>query len=109
LSLDEEIEDVREHLGTDSNPSVSHSCRVYRNARYAVTPEQVERLSGVESSVCRLVLDDLVRAGFLRLRLEAGVVVRVGKARQETSAFIPVSRREQTPVRTAVSLCVALV
>jgi hypothetical protein len=32
-----------------------------------LTPEQVERLSGVGSSVCRLVLDDLVRAGFLSL------------------------------------------
>ena len=30
-----------------------------------LTPEQVERLSGVGSSVCRLVLDDLARAGFL--------------------------------------------
>jgi hypothetical protein len=30
-----------------------------------LTPEQVERLSGVVNSVCRLVLDDLVRAGFL--------------------------------------------
>jgi hypothetical protein len=30
-----------------------------------LTLRQVERLSGVGSSVCRLVLDDLVRAGFL--------------------------------------------
>ena len=30
-----------------------------------LTPEQVGRLSGVGSSVCRLVLDDLVRARFL--------------------------------------------
>jgi hypothetical protein len=30
-----------------------------------LTPEQVERLSGVNCSVCRLVLDDLVRAHFL--------------------------------------------
>ena len=28
-------------------------------------PEEVERLSGVESGVCKAVLDDLVRAGFL--------------------------------------------
>ena len=28
-----------------------------------LTPEQVERLSGVVNSVCRLVLDDPVRAG----------------------------------------------
>jgi hypothetical protein len=30
-----------------------------------LTPGQVERLSGVGGSICRLVLDDLVRAGFL--------------------------------------------
>ena len=28
-------------------------------------PDQVARLSGVDSAVCRLVLDDLVRAKFL--------------------------------------------
>jgi hypothetical protein len=33
-----------------------------------LTPVQVERLSGVEISVCRLVLDDLVRAQFLSVR-----------------------------------------
>jgi hypothetical protein len=32
-----------------------------------LTAEQVGRLSGVSVSVCRLVLDDLVRAGFLSL------------------------------------------
>jgi len=30
-----------------------------------LTPEQVERLSGVDCAVCRCVLDDLVRARFL--------------------------------------------
>ena len=30
-----------------------------------VTPEQVERLSGVDRAVCKCVLDDLVRAKFL--------------------------------------------
>jgi hypothetical protein len=30
-------------------------------------PEQVERLSGVERAICKVVLDDLVRAGFLRM------------------------------------------
>lgn len=30
-----------------------------------LTPEQVERLSGVERAVCKSVLDDLVRAKFL--------------------------------------------
>lgn len=31
-----------------------------------LTPEQVERLSGVDRAVCRCVLDDLVRARFLK-------------------------------------------
>jgi hypothetical protein len=35
-----------------------------------LTPEQVERLSGVVKSVCRLVLDDLVRAGFLSVGVD---------------------------------------
>ncbi len=30
-----------------------------------LTPEQVERLSGVDGAVCKSVLDDLVRARFL--------------------------------------------
>jgi len=30
-----------------------------------LTPQQVARLSGVSSAVCRTVLDDLTRAGFL--------------------------------------------
>jgi hypothetical protein len=32
-----------------------------------LTPAQVQRLSGVELSICTLVLDDLVRAQFLHL------------------------------------------
>jgi hypothetical protein len=32
-----------------------------------LTPPQVQRLSGVDGEVCRLVLDDLVRARFLRV------------------------------------------
>jgi hypothetical protein len=30
-----------------------------------LTPEQVERLSGVDRAICKCVLDDLVRAKFL--------------------------------------------
>jgi len=33
-----------------------------------LTPAQVQRLSGVDISVCRLVLDDLVRAQFLHMQ-----------------------------------------
>jgi hypothetical protein len=32
-----------------------------------LTPEQLERLSGVNRGVCKCVLDDLVRAKFLRV------------------------------------------
>ena len=32
-----------------------------------ITPEQVERLAGVDRSICQAVLDDLVRAGFLSI------------------------------------------
>lgn len=35
-----------------------------------LTATQVQRLSGVELSVCRLVLDDLVRARFLYVGLD---------------------------------------
>ena len=35
-----------------------------------LTPAQVERLSGVEASICALVLDDLVRAEFLDKALD---------------------------------------
>jgi hypothetical protein len=34
----------------------------------ALTPVQVQRLSGVEVHVCKIVLDDLTRARFLHLR-----------------------------------------
>jgi hypothetical protein len=32
-----------------------------------LTPAQVERLAGVDKTICKRVLDDLVRAGFLRM------------------------------------------
>jgi hypothetical protein len=32
-----------------------------------VTPDQVARLSGVDSAICKAVLDDLVRAEFLSI------------------------------------------
>ena len=34
----------------------------------ALTPVQVQRLSGVDGHVCKIVLDDLTRACFLHLR-----------------------------------------
>jgi hypothetical protein len=41
-------------------------------------PEQVERLSGVNRSVCTLVLDDLVRAQFLVLGRDGAYARRIG-------------------------------
>jgi hypothetical protein len=32
-----------------------------------LTPQQVQRLSGIDAAVCARVLDDLVRAKFLRV------------------------------------------
>jgi hypothetical protein len=40
-----------------------------------LTPEQVRRLSGVEASICDQVLEELVRAKFLRLGAD-GTFVR---------------------------------
>jgi hypothetical protein len=65
--------------------------------------QQVERLSGVDASICRLVLDDLVRARFLRaesdgtyLRTTADVVAD-GMSRSRAAHFeastAPSSRR----------------
>jgi hypothetical protein len=54
-----------------------------------LTPEQVERLSGVSRVTCKSVLDDLVRAGFLRhaangsyCRASDAVMSRANSARQ---------------------------
>jgi hypothetical protein len=44
-----------------------------------LTPEQVERLSSVDRAVCQCVLDDLVRARFLRA-LPNGSYSRVSDA-----------------------------
>ena len=39
-----------------------------------LTPEQVQRLSGIELSLCKQVLADLVRSNFLRLNSDATYV-----------------------------------
>jgi hypothetical protein len=44
-----------------------------------LTPQQVERLSGVERTICKRVLDDLVRAGFLRVSA-SGIYLRSSDA-----------------------------
>jgi hypothetical protein len=44
-----------------------------------LTPEQVQRLSGVDVLVCRIVLDDLVRAKFLRASPD-GTYVRASES-----------------------------
>ena len=44
-----------------------------------LTPQQIERLSGVEKTICKRVLDDLVRAGFLRVS-PSGIYLRSSDA-----------------------------
>jgi hypothetical protein len=56
-----------------------------------LTPEQVERLSGVGSSVCRRVLDDLVRAGFLAVGANGTY------ARSTGLALYPLAQRARSP------------
>jgi len=66
-----------------------------------LTPEQVQRLCGVESSVCRLVLDDLVRARFLRVGSDGSYTraaeggasrLRTAKAEWDPSRIVPAAR-----------------
>ena len=66
-----------------------------------LTPEQVQRLSGVDRSVCKLVLDDLVRAKFLCMRPDGsyarftdGDLSRLrAKAEENAIPVLPASRR----------------
>jgi hypothetical protein len=64
-----------------------------------LTPGQVERLSGVSSSVCRLVLDDLVRAGFLSLGAHGAYARSTGLERMAVGASATVSGRRSTVSR----------
>jgi hypothetical protein len=52
-----------------------------------LTLEQVERLSGIESAICKTVLDDLVRAGFLCISAN-GSYGRVSGPRRAESAEV---------------------
>jgi hypothetical protein len=47
-----------------------------------LTPQQVERLSGVDRAVCKCVLDDLVRARFLGV-LPNGSYARLSDFRRD--------------------------
>jgi hypothetical protein len=54
-----------------------------------LTPAQVERLAGVDRSICQAVLEDLVRAGFLCIsengrygRLSDGTAGRARRTRE---------------------------
>jgi hypothetical protein len=66
-----------------------------------LTPAQVQRLSGVDISVCRLVLDDLVRTKFLCTGPDGSYMrgteigtsrLRTAKAGWSASAPTPASR-----------------
>ncbi len=67
-----------------------------------LTPAQVQRLSGVEISICALVLDDLVRAQFLHRGLDGSYArggdgdpsrPRVARAEWNRSRMSSVSHR----------------
>ncbi len=67
-----------------------------------LTPQQVERLSGVDGAVCQRVLDDLVRAGFLctstngsyARRADASTSrSRIDQAAWDEARPLPVARR----------------
>jgi hypothetical protein len=64
-----------------------------------LTPAQVERLSGVEASVCRQVLNDLVRAKFLRVSAD-GTFVRSNDDSPSTSRVVN-SQGNSHPVQPA--------
>ena len=59
-----------------------------------LTPQQVERLAGVDRSTCQSVLEDLVRAGFLCIS-ETGSYGRPSDASLERARFT----REQAAVK----------
>jgi hypothetical protein len=60
-----------------------------------LTPEQVERLSGIDGAVCRNVLDDLVRARFLSVSTNGsyGWVADTSRSRSApTREWAPIDR-----------------
>jgi hypothetical protein len=61
-----------------------------------LTPEQVERLSGVANSTCRLVLDDLVRAGFLSIGANGAYARATGLDRVTSRSPTAESNRRPT-------------
>ena len=64
-----------------------------------LTPQQVERLCGVDSGVCRVVLDDLVRAQFLHVN-EDGSYTR----RTDHNSPFPATPRHYTAPDRAPAL-----
>jgi hypothetical protein len=67
-----------------------------------LTPQQVQRLSGLDHTLCRLILDDLVRANFLRMGMDGNYArcadgepsrLRMEKAERTTNTALTVSRR----------------
>jgi hypothetical protein len=64
-----------------------------------LTPEQVERLSGVDSGTCKVVLDDLVRAGFLGISANGSY----GRLSGQSTAGVNVRRAESAEVQRAAA------
>jgi len=61
-----------------------------------LTPQQVERLSGVVNSVCQRVLDDLVRAGFLSVGAN-GSYARLSTGLDRITSPSPSAESNQRP------------
>ena len=70
-----------------------------------LTPAQVQRLSGVDASICALVLDDLVRAQFLYKGRLDGIYARAsdggghGRSRMARAEYI----RQDVPMSSTTS------
>jgi len=60
-----------------------------------LTPAQVERLSGVQRAICKCVLDDLVRAGFLQTSPNG----RYGRSSDASTARVRPLREEPDHAR----------
>ena len=69
------------------------------------TPLQVQRLSGVDAAICKLVLDDLVRATFLYLDADGSYARGSNTAPRVRTAKADGNLRRRRPSARAESTC----
>jgi len=85
-------------MAATPNPHVLHLIRseYLEMPGLALKPQQVQRLCGVDQAACQLVLDALVDAGFLAIRLDGAYARNTGS---ETARLRPAKATLiQTPV-----------